>query len=235
MVDSGTERLEALLKGQDELAREAYAIIEGEQRKDDALRARVLSSLSHGVNHIRDMEPYRLYHVEDIRKTCVKYRLRFLPTGRFKGAVPDTAIYALRRLASRAEAPLAGFRIMAPGKQFSLCDCDADPLLFVPVGDDRYYLVHRWGADLSPWRAIWGWPMRGWRELAIMVVVVAWAVAALLPTPVISMDPAAGWWGPHRVFAFFWTTMFGTAATLFSWFTFFGQFSSEAWNSKTFN
>ena len=209
--------------------------MEEEQKKDDVLQAVVLSSLDHRTNRLRDLDTRRVFHLDEIKKNCVKYRLRFLPAGRFKGRLPMQAVYELRALEARAEEPIRGFMIMAPAKRFKLCDCDADPLLFVPVGGDRYYLVHRWGADMGPWRAVMGWPVRGWTQLAITVVAIAWITAALLPTVVITTDPTVGWWGSHRVFTFFWTTMFGTAVTAFCWFTFFGQFSREVWNSRNFN
>ncbi len=50
--------------------------------------------------------------------------------------------------------PLRGFKVMAPAARFKLCDSDADPLLFVPVGKDHYYLVHKWGGDLRWHRAL---------------------------------------------------------------------------------
>ena len=38
---------------------------------------------------------------------------------------------------------------MAPSALFRLEKTD-DPLLFVPLGNNYYYLVHKWGNDLHP-------------------------------------------------------------------------------------
>ncbi|MBK6882660.1 MAG: hypothetical protein IPH05_06905 [Flavobacteriales bacterium] len=69
-------------------------------------------------------------------------------------------MHAIRRLERKAETPLSGFLFMAPSTQFKLCDSEVDPLLFVPLGDDRFYLVHKWGNDLDRARAILNWPFR---------------------------------------------------------------------------
>ena len=37
---------------------------------------------------------------------------------------------------------------MAPSKLFELENYD-DPLLFASLGDGYYYLIHKWGNDLS--------------------------------------------------------------------------------------
>ncbi len=235
MSHTREDELASLLRGQGAVMQEVYSILEKEEKKDDLALAAIHSSMQARQNCIHELDPSRLFDVEDIRKNCVRYRLRFLPAGRFKGAIPREAVYALRQLEARADAPLRGFMIMAPAKRFQLCDGDSDPLLFVPLGNGQYYLVHQWGRELHPWRAALGWPVRGWLQLTITVLVLSALVSALVPTAWLSPDPAAPWWGMHRFGAFFSTTMIICAATAFSWFTFFGQFSKDAWDSKTFN
>lgn len=235
MLRANDERLQRLLRGQERLVQEAYDILQEEQKKDDVLRAIVLSSHKPTVNHIVRLDPERVFHVQNIRTMCIRYRLRFLDAGRFKGELPSRALYELRRLESRSDAPLGGFKVMAPASRFKLCDSDADPMLFVPVGVDHYYLVHKWGKDLSWHRAVLAWPLRGMMQLALSMSLIAMGAAALLPTWLLTSDTTATWWGAHRFIALLWTMGICTSFTLFSWFTFFGQFSRSAWNSKYFN
>ena len=118
---------------------------------------------------------------------------------------------------------------MAPAERFKLCDCEVDPLLFVPMGNDNYYLVHKWGKDISWTRELRGWSFRTPVHLGITVL-----AAAALITLMFSSE-ALSTWGVPRLFMFFWTSMVLVSFTVFGWLAFFGQFSSHAWNSSYFN
>lgn len=229
------ERLEQLLRGQADLMQEVHLLLGAEQKHDDILRAAVLSSMGECPVSISGADPDRIFHRQNIRALCVRYRLRFLPGGLFKGAVPNTAIHALRTLERKSAAPLTGFMLMAPASRFRLCDSEVDPLLFVPLGNDRYYLVHKWGSDLSPMRALFNWPLRNVATLSTTVVVLACLLALLIPTALVTDVADATYWGAHRVFAMVWSIAVSASFTVFGWFAFFGQFSADAWNSRYFN
>lgn len=229
------ERLERILLGQERLLEEVHGILEHEQKHDDILRAMVRTAKGHRENGILRPDPDRVFHVDEIRALCVKYRLRFLEGARFKGELPLQALHAIRRLEERADGPLRGFMIMAPAQRFELCDSDADPLLFVPVGPEHHYLVHRWGRDLSPWRALTAWPFRSLSTLGASVFALAVVAAMLAPNWLITTDPQAAWWGGHRVLFLFWSSMVFASFTVFGWFAFMGRFSKDCWNSRTFN
>ncbi len=235
MIRANDERLQRILLGQMQVLEEVHGILDEEQKKDDVLNAVVLSSHGSGINRIARLDPERVFRADAIRRICIKYRLRFLDAGRFKGALPPRALFEIRRLEARADGPLTGFKVMAPAERFRLCDSDADPLLFVPVGTDHFYLVHKWGRGLNWRRALRAWPSRGPVQLAFSVLLFAVVAAALLPTRIITSDPQAAWWGAHRLIALWWTTMVSASFTVFGWFAFFGQFSKEAWNDKHFN
>ncbi len=235
MIRANDERLRRLLLGQQQVLQEVYDVLEAEQKKDDVLAAVVLTSRGDGINRIARLDPERVFTLEAIRRLCITYRLRFLDAARFKGPLPPRALYELRRLEVRSDAPLKGFKVMAPTERFTLCDSDADPMLFVAVGPKHYYLVHKWGADVSHWRAIRAWPWRGPSQLAISVFLLAIAAAAIMPNRIIGADPAWPWWGAHRVLALLWTSMVFASFTVFGWFAFFGNFSKQAWNDHHFN
>lgn len=235
MIRANDERLRQLLLGQQQVLQEVQDVLDAEQKKDDVLSAIVLSSKGDHINHIQRLDPDRVFSEDSIRRLCVTYRLRFLDAGRFKGPLPPRALYELRRLELRSSVPLKGFKVMAPASRFRLCDGDADPFLFVPVGPKHYYLVHRWGNPLSSLRAIAAWPWRGAAELAVSVFMLALAAACLLPNRMIGADAAQEWWGAHRWLALLWTTMVLASITVFAWFAFFGKFSRQAWNDHRFN
>lgn len=229
------ERLERLLLGQENIMEEVYLLLHDEQKQDDILKAMVRSSMKEHPARIVGIDPERVYHRDSIKALCVRYRLRFLPGGLFKGEIPNQAIYALRGLERKAEAPLASFMLMAPARRFKLCDSEVDPLLFVPLDNDLYYLVHKWGNDMGPLRRIVNWPLRTPAHLAATVFFFAMILTMSVPTGILTSDPAASFWGFPRILFLFWSSMVCASFTVFGWFAFFGQFSSEAWNSKYFN
>lgn len=235
MDQTGEDELIRLLRGQDALVQEVHSILEEEEKKDAVLRAVIRSSFNPSVNHLDGVAPERVFTLDAIRNVCIKYRLRFLPSGRFKGPVPAGALFAVKRVEARHGAPLTGFMVLAPSGQFKLCDCNADPMLFVPLGNDRYYLVHRWGNDMHALRAVMGWPVRGIAQLAATVLLLATSMAAIIPSAWLSAEMPTEWWSINRLALFTCLSLFLSAAASFGWLAFFGQFSKEAWNSSTFN
>lgn len=93
----------------------------------------------------------KIYHVSQIRRVCIDYRFRFLDSVFFKAGIPEEAISKIHALEKQHQTQLHGFKIMAPSKAFQLLSYD-DPLLFAPIGNDYYYLIHQWGNDINPVR-----------------------------------------------------------------------------------
>jgi len=228
-------RLEGILLGQQVLVDEVHLWLAEEQKRDDIVRAVVRGSRGERIAPLRDIDPKRVFGLSDIKSICVRYRLRFLDAGLFKGELPPQAVLAVRTLERECGEPLRGFKVMAPAARFRLCDCEADPLLFVPLGGDRYYLLHKWGRDIKWHRALAGWPFRSPVHLGAAVLLLAVLLTALVPTALVTTDPQAGFWGAHRLLLFFWSASVLASFTVFAWFAFFGQFSDRAWDSRYFN
>lgn len=230
------DRLERVLRGQQALVDQVHQWLEEEQKQDDVLRAVVLSAKGEGVVRLRHLDPERIYDIRTIRALCVKYRLRFLDAGLFKGELPPQAVQAVRAMERQAGGPITSYRIMAPADRFRLCDSEADPLLFVPIGNDRYYLVHKWGNDLSPMRAVLGWPFRSPLNLAALVLAMAVLMALVVPSQWLRPGMVdAPYWTGTRVLFIGWSFLVLSAFTVFGWLAFFGQFSDRSWNSRYFN
>lgn len=223
------ERLQRILRGQVEFMDQVHDLLAEEQKRDDILRALVLSSRKERIVTIGEPDPDRVFNLSTIKALCVKYRLRFLDSGLFKGEIPSQAILGIRELERNTSNPLMSFKIMAPAERFKLCDSEVDPLLFVPIGNDNFYLIHKWGKDLSWTRELRGWSFRTPVHLGVTVL-----VAAALITLAFSSEALAAW-GVPRLFLFFWTSTVLVSFTVFGWLAFFGQFSSHAWNSRYFN
>lgn len=235
MLHTKEDELVSILRGQSSLLQEVYSILEQEEKEDEVVKAAIRSNRKEQVNEVEGLDPARIFDLGSIRNICIKYRLRFLPSGRYKGEIPQGAVRAVRHLEAKAGKPVKGFMMMAPAERFQLSDCDADPMLFVPVGHGRYYLVHRWGRDMHPLRIVLGWPVRNWPQFVAVAFVAALIIGSLVPTSWVTAQPNATWWGTHRLGAIFCTSMLVGAVTSYTWWAFFGQFSKDAWNCKTFN
>ncbi|MDT0687102.1 hypothetical protein [Autumnicola psychrophila] len=188
------------------------------------------SSIDRNSFNFDHLESNRIFHISDIEKICVIYRLRFLSTKYFKGNIPHEAISEIRRLEQQHDTSLKGFKILAPSKLFKLKNAD-DPLLMAPMGNDYYYLIHKWGNDLSPFRKIFMWPFRTFENFAIVLIIGSFLLALLVPD---------GMFSPRQTTAEFFIIFF----FMFKWVAglaiFFGikkgkNFSSEIWNSKYYN
>ncbi|WP_299836516.1 hypothetical protein [uncultured Tenacibaculum sp.] len=97
-----------------------------------------------------------IFHISQIKKICIDYRLRFLDTSFFKGDFPEEAITKIHELETLHDTSLESFKIIAPSVLFRLKKAD-DPILFAPMGNDYYYLIHKWGNDLHPLRKLKFW------------------------------------------------------------------------------
>lgn len=127
------------------------------------------------------LESSEIYHIDQIEKICVNYRLRFLDSKYFKGKLPYEAISKIKTLEETHETSLKGFKIMAPSKLFKLENAD-DPLLFAPIGNDYYYLIHKWGNDLSPFRRFLMWPFKTFENFMCFVLFSALICTFLVPS-----------------------------------------------------
>lgn len=176
------------------------------------------------------LDPNRIFHLEHIHKICVDYRLRFLDSKFFKGEIPYEALSKIKELEKDHQIEVKGFKIVAPSKLFKLENAD-DPLLFAPMGNDYYYLVHKWGNDLHPLRKILMWPFKTLENFMFFLLVLSFLTAYALPDNLFT---------PHQTTTQFLMIFF----FVFKWFAglsiFYGfkkgkNFNTEIWNSKFYN
>lgn len=136
------------------------------------------------------LETDRIYHINTIKEICIDYRLRFLDSKYFKNEFPSEAFEKINALQQEHNIEIKNFKVMAPSKLFRLENPD-DPLLFSPLGNGYYYLIHKWGNDLSPFRKLLVKPFKTLETLLfsafIVSILVTWFSAAFLP----SLSPEA--------------------------------------------
>ena len=176
------------------------------------------------------LETKNIYHIDQIKQICIDYRLRFLDSKYFKGDIPSEAISKIKNLEKNHDLELKGFKIVAPSKLFKLKDKD-DPLLFAPIGNDYYYLVHKWGNDLHPLRRIFAWPFKSIVNLAIVVLLGSYLLTLLVPSGLFSKNnTSTEFW-----IIFFFMFKCSASVILFYGFALGKNFDPGIWNSKYFN
>lgn len=146
---------------------EVRKILASERDKDEEILQRIQQGDDDNNGNQFDidlLESDRIYHISQIKKICITYRLRFLNTRFYKGELPAEAVFAVKELEKKHHTALSGFRMIAPAEYFRLENAD-DPILFAPIGNQYFYLVHKWGRDLHPLRKIMMWPLRNLETL----------------------------------------------------------------------
>ena len=122
----------------------------------------------------------KIYHIDHIKRVSIDYRLRFLDIKYFKNKLPIEALEQIKKLEKNHKTKLSEFKIMAPSVLFRLEKKD-DPLLFVPIGNEYYYLIHKWGNDLHPFRKALMWPFKNIWNLLLAILALSWFLTELTP------------------------------------------------------
>ena len=200
---------------------------ENQTERDDILKT--ISGKSSTNGNIFDLdllETNNIFHLDQIKNLCIDYRLRFLDSNLFKNEIPAEAISKIRNLEKEHQTKLEGFKIVAPSKTFELENYD-DPLLFAPIGNNYFYLIHQWGNDLSRWRKLKVMPFKNLMNFVISCGIVTLILTWILPVNKLGQSvPMAS----IIVFLFMFKSIIATISYYF--FLAGKNFNSEIWNRK---
>lgn len=140
------------------------------------------------LRQAQDFNLDKVFHISQIESLCKKYYLRFLPSALFNGsidsALPDKiatfettygvkckSVVTQSRWVYEDEEKENNTFVAAPASSFKLEERPKDPLLFYKINDEYYYLIHKWGNDLSMVRRIYSFLSSKW---------LAWFLIALV-------------------------------------------------------
>ena len=149
-------------------------LIEFDDKRKRTLGALKGSFDSTSVNQfdLELLDAERIYHKSHIQSLCINYRLKFLDSGFFKGDYPVEAISKIKALERAHKTKIKGFKIAAPPSLFKLKNAD-DPMLFMPLGNDYFYLIHKWGNDLHPLRKVKYWAIKNIENALWAIVLIS--------------------------------------------------------------
>ena len=210
---------------------ELKSLIKDIWEKEDLKKNRIANSLNDKNNKnfnkmkFENMETKNIFHKDTIKSICVQYRLRFLDSNLYKGDYPDNITKVISDIEKKHETTLNNFMIMAPSKLFKIKSPD-DPILFVPIGNDYYYLIHKWGEEFNYLRKLLVLPFKNIDNLTVFSILVSvfFALVGKLFMPSLSSS---------EVFILF---LFLVKGFIFIFFYMFfltrRNFSESIWNSK---
>ena len=215
-----------------DLLAEIKNIFDQGDRKDASIISQLqsLSGRDHNALNLDLLDTDRIFHVSHIKAICIDYRLRFLDSKLFKGSIPYEAAIKIKELEKEHKTVIEGFKIMAPSKLFKLENAD-DPLLFAPIGNGYYYLIHKWGNDLSPYRKLAVLPFKSFENLMILTALVSFFASFLVPKGLLSIETS----GVQFLLTFLF--MFKSVAAVVLYYSFAAgkNFNSVIWDSKYSN
>jgi len=215
-----------------DLLAEIKNIFDQNDRKDASIISQLqsLSGRDHNALNLDLLDTDRIFHVSHIKAICIDYRLRFLDSKLFKGSIPYEAAIKIKELEKEHKTVIEGFKIMAPSKLFKLENAD-DPLLFAPIGNGYYYLIHKWGNDLSPYRKLAVLPFKSFENLMILTALVSFFASFLVPKGLLSIETS----GVQFLLTFLF--MFKSVAAVVLYYSFAAgkNFNSVIWDSKYSN
>ncbi len=231
-IEEKLDHLRTKSNDSDETLATVYRILQKDTENEDRIQ-QTISGGNVQVGNAFDfdlLDTNKIYHIDQIKRICIDYRLRFLASKYFKGEIPPEAISKIKELEKTHNIDLKGFKVVAPSKLFKLEDKD-DPLLFVPIGNNYFYLVHKWGNDLHPLRKLFAWPFKGIVNLTLLVLLISYFCTALIPSGLFSKTAST---------SEFWIIYFFMFKSIASVVIFYGfalgkNFNTAIWNSKYFN
>ena len=198
----------------------------------ELIKSKKVSKIKIDLDYNPDkIDSNRLFHIDQIRKICIDYRLRFLDFNFFKGGVPDEAYTKLKEFELNHPDLDLNIKMMAPTKLFQLESYD-DPLMFVSLDNNYYYMIYKWGNDMSYFRKLFMWPYKNIYNILIYIAIISLLFTSFVPDGIFFYKN-----NPEIQFLVVFLFMFKSLAAIFIYFGFaMGKnFNENIWNSKFYN
>ncbi len=166
----------------EDILKQVQEVLKQDAKHETNINDAILNSTNTYNNNfdINLLEHDNIFYIDDIKAICIRYRLRFLESSLFKGEIPQEAVSKIKQLEKDHNTTLKGFKILAPSKLFKLENYD-DPLLFAPIGNGYYYLIHKWGNDMSVWRKWLMYPFRNLDTVIVSTIIASFLIALSFP------------------------------------------------------
>ena len=207
-------------------------------------------ALESKINFIKSFDKTRIFSRDEIKDLCATYGLRFLGINYYKGEIDPSMPAKVKEFETLYKEQIVGktsydensyrfnnefsynkFMICAPKESFKLSDRPRDPLLFYPINNGKdYFLVHKWGSDLSIMNAINAWKRKGFWNWSAYAFAKYYLPSTALVTFVTGMP--LGIMGVFGVATALTLIVGGIASAADDGSFFDGYFAKDTWNSE---
>ncbi|MDX1362854.1 hypothetical protein [Arenibacter latericius] len=213
----------------DLIMKEVYDILKDVDSAQERITQNLASKSPNITNRFNFdlLETTEIYSINHIKNIAIDYRLRFLDSHYYKGVIPQEALTKIRKLEKEHGIELKGFKILAPSKLFKLEDPD-DPILFVPINNGYYYLIHKWGKDLHPFRKVMMWPYKNMGNLLVFILLLSYLLTLIVPHALFSKTSSTA----QFLIIFFFMIKSVVSMVVYYAFAKGKNFSPAVWNNK---
>lgn len=131
--------------------------------------------LQQGIDdRIRETQKFnqeRVFHISQIEALCKKYHLRFLSARLYMGSIDRVLPVKISQfeIAHNINCNKENSFIVAPKKSFKLEQSPKDPILFYKINDEFFYMIHKWGNDLSLTRRLFPLLSTNWFSVLLIM------------------------------------------------------------------
>ncbi len=175
----------------------------------------------------------QVFTLAEIKGVAVAYHLRFLPLQKLKKALPYTTHIKCQALEIELDENLQ-FYVLAEALSFISEKSVTEHLVFVPLGEDNYFLLDSWGKSYNRMRKIVSYPFRSFNTLVITLASLSLIIMLVTPTSYIINDKSAGYWNMLRIAYFFHLVILLTATMSYYLMGIRKYLNVNVWNKSTF-
>jgi len=177
----------------------------------------------------------QFFKEEQLKNTCVKYRLRLLNSALYSGEIPYEVISVIKSYEHRHPGKEIQFFILAPSAFFLQDDEYKSPLLFASQGPERFEMICQWGKKRPFYSEFLRFPFRDIKSLVISSLVTGLCIAIFAGLLGLANGDTLFKSILYKVPLIILTSGgFSTAALIYGLLT-RTDFSSDNWNKEYFN
>jgi hypothetical protein len=177
----------------------------------------------------------QLFSEQQLKNTCVRYRLRLLSSRLYSGEVPYEVISAIKSYEHRHPDEQIQFHILAPSAFFLQEDEYKSPLLFASHGSETFEMICQWGKKRPFYSEFLRYPFRDIKSLVISSLITGFTIAVI--TGLLGLANGDTFFKSilYKVPLLVLTSgSFSTGALIYGLLT-RTDFSSDNWNKEYFN